>query len=247
MADLMEDNNRLLHVVRPHDLLWLASAETLTAPCVLPPWVEEASAAMPVVVVRRAVCQGDKIPVGVRGRTRSERFATFVSPRAVCRRVTPEELANEMRWRGIRRPEFATIRRTLDTIATRWNALGCAWGPAGSVGFELATGVTATTSESDLDLVIRASRRLAKKDAEALLQSANGLEVPADIRIETPFGSVALKEYARSPRVLMKTCDGPKRVKDPWLDPRLDPRLDPFREPFTDPQICLSRSESRGD
>lgn len=204
---------------RPHDLLWIAGSEALRVEHPLPDWVEAAITAAPVVVVRRGACSGHTIPVGVRGQSRAQRFGAFVARQAVRRRVTPEDLAKTMCWRGNRRAEFAAMRRVLDAVAREWNAI--AWGPAGSVGFELATGVPVTTCESDLDLVIHAPQRISRREAEAVLQSAEGLEVCTDIRLETPFGSVALQEYVApaASRMLMKTVEGPRLVADPWADP----------------------------
>jgi phosphoribosyl-dephospho-CoA transferase len=226
--------------VHPHDLLLISGAAALNAECALPQWVEDALAVRPVVVVRRALGSGDGIPVGVRGSSRAERFAALVSPGAVRQRVAPEELAQAMGWRKNLRSEFAAIRESLELIATRWRSL--AWGPAGSVGFELATGARVTTCESDLDLVIRAPQRMTKKDAEALLRSAAGLAVRADVRIETPFGSIALQEYASPPgsQILMKTCAGPRWASDPWRGPG---SFDPSVPSCEDARICLSRAD----
>lgn len=205
--------------IRPHDLLWISGAGVLSTNCAPPEWVWQAMAATPVAVVRRDICREGMIPVGIRGRTRSERFAAFVALREVRQRVTPEDLATEQCWKENQRPDFAAIRRALETLAARWPSI--VWGPAGSVGFELATGAAVVTRESDLDLIIRAPQRISKKDAGILLQSLAGLAVHADLRIETPFGSVAIEEYTApmEKRILMKTCAGPMLVVDPWAQP----------------------------
>ncbi len=217
-ASALEDRTHFADAARPHDLLWISGIEALSLPCAPPEWVEKAIAATPVVVLRREASSGDEIPVGVRGRTRSERLPASVALHAVRRRVTPEDLAERKRWREIPRPEFAAIGHALQSIAVRWR--GLAWGPAGSVGFELATGAPVTTCESDLDLVIHAPQRISRREAEILLQSVVGLEVRTDVRIETPFGSVALQEYASpvSARILMRTCTGPMLIADPWTE-----------------------------
>ncbi|HUA92598.1 MAG TPA: malonate decarboxylase holo-ACP synthase [Terracidiphilus sp.] len=215
----MKDQIEAADAARPHDLLWISSIEVIFAPCALPDWVRKAIAATPIVVVRRAARSGNAIPVGIRGQARSERFAAFIAPHAVRKRITPENLVQTRRWREIPRPESAAMRRALESVAARWN--GFRWGPAGSVGFELATGLPVTTDKSDLDLVIHAPQRITANEAEVLLKSVAGLEVRADVRIETPFGSVALQEHASptSPRILMKTCAGPMLVADPWMHP----------------------------
>ena len=46
--------------------------------------------------------------------------------------------------------------RALSLLTQRWKALDSAWGPGGSVGFELATGRHVVTPQSDLDVVIYA-------------------------------------------------------------------------------------------
>jgi phosphoribosyl-dephospho-CoA transferase len=74
------------------------------------------------------------------------------------------------------------------------------------------------TTESDLDLIIRAREPIPRKAAELLLKAFSHQEAAVEVRIETPFGSVALPEHVppSSGRVLMKTCDGPRLVMDPW-------------------------------
>ncbi|MGA7343427.1 MAG: malonate decarboxylase holo-ACP synthase [Terracidiphilus sp.] len=214
---------------RPHDLFWITNAGALIADCAPPDWVREAISAAPVVVVRRGVHRASQTPVGVRGKSRSERFAAFVTAGDVHKRITPEDLVKVEAWKNNHRPEFAPIRRALETLAREWISLHGAWGPTGSAGFELATGIPCVTSASDLDLVIRASQRIEASRAIWLLQSVAALQVPADIRIETPFGSVALKEYAApSPsKLLMKTSHGPKLVFDPWRNPPIDTSTGP--------------------
>jgi phosphoribosyl-dephospho-CoA transferase len=106
----------------------------------------------------------------------------------------------------------------LEAIAHQWEALEWPWGPTGSVGFELATGVPATRPGSDLDLLIRAPEPLSRRDAVLLVKAADHLEAAVDIQMETPFGSVALREFASpsSKWLLMKRSIGPALVMDPW-------------------------------
>jgi len=74
-----------------------------------------------------------RIAVGVRGTSRSERYATAVDTDDVCEVVAPEDLAHVLP-RG--RRELAAIC-TLDTVRPVLDDTGLAWGPTGSVGFEL--------------------------------------------------------------------------------------------------------------
>jgi phosphoribosyl-dephospho-CoA transferase len=171
-----------------------------------------------VVVVRRARPAGGRIPVGVRGMSRSERFPAAVAPDGVRRQVRPEELLARQDWRATERGGTLAPLRALDRLAQAWTGLEWPWGPTGSAGFELATALPALTPESDLDLVIRAREPLSKRAARALLEAVRRQECAVDVQIETPLGSVALREVAApsGPRMLLKTCDGPRLVMDPW-------------------------------
>ena len=63
---------------RPHDLLRLSG--TWVPPSDAPPWANSALHVTPWVVVRRAAPPVGRIAVGVRGKSRSERYATAVDP-----------------------------------------------------------------------------------------------------------------------------------------------------------------------
>jgi len=201
-------------VLEPHDLVWLPGADALWAPDPQPVWVRRAMALAPVVVVRRGQAPDGRIPVGVRGFTRSERFAASVDPQCVLRRVRPEELLAVLELVRTGVPAL----RVLNRINQAWTALALPWGPIGSAGFQLATGMPAITAASDLDLLIRAAAPLTRAQANTLLQAADGQEVAVDVQVETPFGSVSLRELAAPscPQILMKTGQGPRLVLDPW-------------------------------
>jgi len=205
--------------MEPHDLLWIGGPEALAGNGLLPCWAREALRETPVVVVRRAACDGPHIPVGIRGSNRSERYAALVSRSSVSKRVAPECLVAERRWRTHARAESMHAIEALEIVANRWMRSGVRWGPVGSVGFELATGSPAVNAASDLDLVIRSPQRLPRKTAEELAASATGLVVSVDAQIETPFGGIALLEYVHqnSSRLLMRTGNGPRLVMDPWF------------------------------
>jgi phosphoribosyl-dephospho-CoA transferase len=110
------------------------------------------------------------------------------------------------------------VRRGLRTLMKAWKWLTYPWGPAGSLGFEVATGKPTTTPQSDLDVVIYADSPLSRRDAQRLLASADDLEVKLDIRIETPTCGFSQTEYATSPTkaILLRTVAGPILGTDPW-------------------------------
>ena len=69
----------------------------------------------------------------------------------------------------------------------------------------------------DLDLILRTPERLERGEAEDLLALVNTAPCAVDLQLQTPFGAVALREWAgESRRVLLKTTHGAHLVLDPW-------------------------------
>ena len=197
--------------MRPHDLLRLTPQAELIADD-LPGWVAPSLARAAFVVVRRAEIRGDLIPVGVRGSTRAERFPGLLHRRDVAATITPESLS---RTSGPRRslPALAA----LDEVDRAAAALDLVWGPAGSVGFELATGVDVVTEDSDLDIVLRPHSAHTRSDLSAFLRRIEALDVRVDATIESDIGAVALREWLQSPeRALIKTKSGPRLGAFSW-------------------------------
>ena len=75
-----------------HDLIRLREPTALTADAPAPSWVEPALRRTPWVVVRRGPVRDGRMPVGVRGLTRSQRFAAFVAVAEIADRLSPEDL-----------------------------------------------------------------------------------------------------------------------------------------------------------
>jgi phosphoribosyl-dephospho-CoA transferase len=210
--------------VRPHDILRLARGPELRYEGSVPAWVPESLARVPWVVVRRARTQAGLIPVGVRGHTRGERFAAWLAPDAVAERVTPEHLSAARCWRHVPRPRRLGSLRVLDAVDELCTSLGLAWGPTGSVGFELATGVHSAGVASDLDVVIRAPQPWSLEYAREMADCLNRLPARVDAQLDVPAGAVALDEYARGGRVLLRAPDGPELTRDPWREAPIDLR-----------------------
>jgi phosphoribosyl-dephospho-CoA transferase len=202
--------------VRPHDLLRLADGAGISYEGSVPAWVPASLARAPWVVVRRAPTTAGLVPVGVRGRTRAERLAAFLAPTAVAAHVTPEGLAVARGWRHRFRARWLGAVHVLDAVDELFSSLGLAWGPTGSLGFELATGVAVAGPASDLDVVVRAPEPWSFARARELADDLARLPVCVDTQLDTPSGAVALAEYARGGRVLLRTLDGPKLVNNPW-------------------------------
>ena len=194
-------------MVNAHDLLWGMTLAHLPADA--PAWAVEAIGAGHPVVVRRAIAQSGQVAVGVRGRLREQRFAAEMPIAAVRRRVVPEALRGVISTRGL--PALRALAALRPVLANE------DWGVSGSAGFELATGIEALHAQSDLDLILRALKPLTRGDAEDLLAILDTTECAIDLQLQTPFGAVALREWASgSRRVLLKTNHGAHLVIDPW-------------------------------
>lgn len=208
--------------VAPHDLLVLREPQALRYAARHPPtWVASALQRAPLVVVRRAPAMGDHLPVGIRGQNRSERCAAFLPVGACGTRIAPEDLVATQAWTQNKRLREIGAIHALAEIGPYLLASGLCWGPTGSVGFELASGVPTATTTSDLDVVIRAPQPLAWQTAEALLTHLGEASARLDVQIETPCGALALAEYVRrgpygQAALLVRTSAGPGWVDDPW-------------------------------
>lgn len=194
-------------MVNAHDLLWGMTPAHLPADA--PAWAVDAISAGHPVVVRRAIAELGYVAVGVRGCLREQRFAAEMPLAAVQRRVAPEALRDVVSSRDLPALQaLAQLRSVLEQET---------WGVSGSAGFELATGIEALHARSDLDLILRTPKRLERADAEDLLAILDTTVCPVDLQLQTPFGAVALREWASgSRRVLLKTASGAHLVLDPW-------------------------------
>jgi phosphoribosyl-dephospho-CoA transferase len=207
-----------VRVFRPHDLLWVADRRALHAAGPLPPWAEAADMARAPVVVRRERIDGAaRIPVGLRGKARNERLAAYLEAGAVLRRVSPESLMQEAAWRrmpGVHRMPAAVA---LERVAPLLDASGLRWGPTGSMGYALASGLPVLRPESDLDLLVRADAPFTREQAQSLQAMLDGHGCRIDLQVDTGHGGFALLEWLRGDgRVLLKTGLGPFLTSDPW-------------------------------
>ncbi len=147
--------------------------------------------------------------MGVRGRLREQRFAAEMPIAAVQRRVTPQALREVTSTRDL--PALHALEQLRPVLAP------LNWGITGSAGFELATGIEALHAQSDLDLMLRTPEPLDRNDARDLLATLDNAACAVDMQLQTPFGAVALREWAGSSRrVLLKTARGAHLVIDPW-------------------------------
>jgi phosphoribosyl-dephospho-CoA transferase len=149
---------------------------------------------------------------------RNQRFGAFLPATRIAERLAPEDLllhATESQSReGV--PAMAALARVAPILARH----GARWGPGGSVGFEIASGVATATPSSDLDLILRQDDRLDPKKAIELLAGLTNAAAPAriDVVLETPSGGASLADIAamRS-QLLVRTPHGPRLILDAWM------------------------------
>lgn len=201
-----------MSTLRPHDLLRLSAAAADLLPNDAPSWTRVVLRTSPWVVVRRAAVATGFVPVGIRGVSRPQRYAWSVMPDLVRETVTPEDLTVVDPQAGRDVPAM----RTLAAVRAVLREMDAGWGPTGSVGFELATGIATATLDSDLDLVVRAPA-LTSADfgwLVALHRRLVGLEARVDCQVDTRAGAIALVELVSdTDDVLVKTPAGPRLVE----------------------------------
>jgi phosphoribosyl-dephospho-CoA transferase len=201
-----------------HDLLRVDPESMSTGGTAELAWVKDALASSPWVVVRRDKAPEDRIAVGVRGATRGDRWGGSIAKDQIRGIARPEELL--LLHRSSRSVPRTPALKALRQVDERWCHLTFPWGPAGSVGFELATGQFSTNDSSDLDLIIRAPAPISRERARSLWERTHGLAVRVDVRVETPCCGFSLEEYAgvSSSGMLLRYPDGPKLGADPWRE-----------------------------
>jgi phosphoribosyl-dephospho-CoA transferase len=192
---------------RAHDLLHIASVTQLCRDG--PAWLTPALREAPWVVVRRARCAPGYVPVGIRGVSRSHRHATVIEVGTVTEVLSPPDLVERVdRLPDL--PVTAALRRAAALLAPT----GLRWGPAGSVGFSLATGVSAVTAGSDLDLVLTVDDVPSLAMLADLREAFRELPARVDCQLDLPIGGVVLDELlGPADRVLVRTADGPSLMR----------------------------------
>jgi phosphoribosyl-dephospho-CoA transferase len=209
--------------MRAHDLLQISGlADLVYVGWELPEkrcplWVERSLERAPFVVVRRANLFDGMIPVGVRGSLRKQRSAAYLAPESIRNQITPEQLAANRGWLTNARTEEIPAFKVLADLEEKLANFPLAYGPTGSIGFELASGLPTATSTSDLDLLVRAPARLPMQVAQELITIFSGSACRVDSQFETPRGAVSLTEYARDKTpLLLRQAGGSVLISDPW-------------------------------
>ena len=200
--------------VRVHDLLWI-SKDTELLSLGQPAWVRDALTQSSVVVVRRADAPPGFIPIGIRGSSREQRYAAFLRKADVLACRTPESLAAEQEWHEASAALPLPLLHALEMVCEFSKRNHLVWGPIGSVGYQLATGMPVTSATSDLDMLVRCDASLSRACLRALQTIHPGL-VRVDVILEGPAGAVALEEYLQDRPALIKTFRGPRIDAFTW-------------------------------
>lgn len=197
--------------VQPHDLLWGMPLSAL--PAEAPAWAVEAIGLGHPVVVRRARVAQGHVAVGVRGRSRDQRYACAMRCADITRVLKPEQLKDALAEHRQDWPALHASRQ----IQPLMDALDLPWGIAGSAGFELASGIPVLHRGSDLDLILRTEAFFTRQQARELTQALADAVCRIDLQLQVPAGAVALREWASASRqVMLKAADGARLVDDPW-------------------------------
>ena len=70
---------------------------------------------------------------------------------------------------------------------------------------------------SDLDLLLRTAEPIDRARARTLLAQLDSAPCRIDLQLETPYGAVALREWAGDSRRVLLKCDaGARLVDNPW-------------------------------
>jgi len=195
-----------------HDLLWFDASSSFQCAEPLPDWAVAVLHEQRPVVVRRAVASNNEIAVGLRGHSRAQRLGGFLPKAAIVRVATPESLLQRLNAVDMTLPALASLATLHSHLADHY-----AWGPTGSVGFQLATGLPVVRVDSDLDIVMRFPEEPDRAELDSLTRLFAELPVRCDVQMETPHGAVALAEWVRGARqTLLKTARGPCLVANPW-------------------------------
>jgi phosphoribosyl-dephospho-CoA transferase len=204
-------------VIETHDLLKI-SHDDIISHSPIPHWAVQSLEKAPYVVVRRVHVPKGQVAIGIRGKERNERFGAFLPVDCVLKQIKPEHLKERNLWKNKLSPVFLTMEFA-EEILERYGHL---WGPGGSAGFELASGVETVTSKSDLDLIIRAQKPLPVNVALEIVNEFKKCPVKVDLQVETTAGGFSLLEYARDAGpVLLKTLFGPKLSSNPWAETKI--------------------------
>lgn len=189
--------------MRSHDLVRLTPAWIAE---IADPGIRAELTRTPWAVVRRVVAPEGYTAIGVRGTSRSERWPWIAPNDAILACIEPEALASTTPKRAHLAFDALVVARAAAERAE------LAWGPCGSVGFELATGVAAVHARSDCDLLVRIGR-CSRAQVEAFAHALGAAPTRIDVQVEHDDIGYALDELVSgTDRLVAKTPHGPQLI-----------------------------------
>lgn len=201
--------------IQPHDLVVFAST-ALVIHEETPDWVAALlNKPRLTAVCRRASLHDELLPIGLRGKDRSQRFACWLPVKAVEQHIQPFELLDTHFQKNIcshHQHYFVVQHYQAIYPFLCENHIGI----GGSLGFELATGIGTVKETSDLDLIWYADEPFSQSEAKTMLTNLSFKNEIPDCQVITSKGGFSLKEYATSETFLMKTIQGPILTKEGW-------------------------------
>ncbi|MGW6769645.1 malonate decarboxylase holo-ACP synthase [Streptomyces sp. NPDC055037] len=173
------------------------------------------------VVVRRSPARPGHLAVGIRGTSRSARFAAEVAHDEVTSVLRPWQLTNtSVDAQRADLAAFTALRQLRQAAPQAGAATTPRWGPGGSVGFELASGHPTVTGTSDLDIVVDGSDERARTGARRLLAyalaCADVCRIDTQVQIDRYAFALAELIHAAGRPVAVRTPTGPVLTRDPW-------------------------------
>jgi phosphoribosyl-dephospho-CoA transferase len=108
--------------------------------------------------------------------------------------------------------------RTLSYLESHLVGVDMSWGPGGSVGYELASGMPAVRADSDLDFILFAPKKLDLTKAQDLWRMISSAPGKVDALVETPCCGFSLEEFVTTShrKILLRTNDGRILGSNPW-------------------------------
>lgn len=202
---------------RVHDLVRFPAAALMSMREHRPEWFSGVLNRDVWGTIRNTARNDGLVAVGIRGELRHQRWADAVKIEDVSAWKRPEDLRCSQADPA--RRELPALK-SLFLLESKWKELPFAWGPFGSTGVELATGVATITPGSDLDLVLYVFETMDASAARELCTAARDLPAAVDIRIQTQLCGFSLEEYACANRapILLRFPSGPQMGADPWKD-----------------------------
>jgi len=193
-----------------HDIVKFSNIECLEKFVPFPDWVLSTTSSLEYGVVRRMPISNQKVPIGLRGVTRDQRFGTFIKEENIIEIIKPPSLVDR-----IEQFQEQHYSNSLERIREEFNKHKLLWGPTGSIGFELATSIKVTSTNSDIDLSIYVDK-LEYDFLKEIGDFLNTLNQRIDVQMEVPsLGAVLLQDYLNNSKTgfIVRTNFGPQMCK----------------------------------